>query len=341
MPHQPGFRLPPFTVERVYATSLAETIDWGLKLLGVPDQWKRTKGAGVRVAVLDTGADMFHAERGDLAAAIVATADFTNSRFGWHDRNGHGTHCAGVIGARHDDRGVVGIAPECTLVIGKVLGDDGAGSSIGIAQGIDWAVTFRPQVISMSLGSPQPDARIHAAIRRAVAAGVYVICAAGNDGPGPRDTVGWPARYDEPVAVGAVDQLGAVASFSSRGPAVDICAPGVDVLSTYLMGQYAKLSGTSMATPHVAGIVALMVAHRLATGEALPAPTELTQLLKETATGWQPGQGAGSGAGIINPTKVIGINRPAPIADQPPTLKLGFVNIYVPSRAGDLFSIGV
>jgi subtilisin family serine protease len=341
MPRQPVYRLPPFTVERVFATALAETVDWGLKLLGVPDEWKRTKGRGVRVAVLDTGADMFHAERGDLATAIVATADFTHSRFAWHDRQGHGTHCAGVIGARHDDRGVVGIAPECELLIGKVLGDDGSGSSVGISQGIDWAVTFRPHVISMSLGSSQPDAGIHAAIRRAVAAGVYIICAAGNDGPGPRDTVGWPARYQETVAVGAVDSHGAVAPFSSRGPAVDICAPGVDVLSTYLMGQYAKLSGTSMATPHVAGIVALMVAHRLASGEPLPEPAQLTQHLKDTATAWRPGQGGDSGAGIINPAKVIGINRPAPIADQPPTLKLGFVNIYMPSRAGDLFSIGV
>jgi len=341
MPRQPVYRLPPFTVERVFATSLAETVDWGLKLLGVPDAWKRTRGRGARVAVLDTGADLFHAEKGDLAAAIVATADFSHSRFGWQDRQGHGTHCAGVIGARQDERGVVGIAPQCQLLIGKVLGDDGSGSSTGIAQGIDWAVTFQPHVISMSLGSSQPDAGIHAAIQRAVATGAYVVCAAGNDGPGPRDTVGWPARFDEVVAVGAVDQNGAVANFSSRGPEVDVCAPGVDVLSTYLMGQYAKLSGTSMATPHVAGIVALMVGHALATGEKLPAPADLTRLLKETAIAWKPGQGAGSGAGIINPAKVIGINRPAPTPDQQPALNLLGLKIYVPSRAGDALSVGL
>lgn len=335
---EPGFHLPPYTIEAIFATQLAETVDWGLKLLGVPDEWKRSKGAGVRVAVLDTGVDKTHADRGDLAESVVQARDFSRSRFGFYDAAGHGTHCAGVIGARKNDNGVVGVAPECELLIGKVLGDDGSGSSTGIAQGIDWAVTFQPHVISMSLGSSQPDSRIYASIKKAVAQGCYVICAAGNEGPGPGDTVGWPARFDEVVAVGAVDQNGVVANFSSRGPEVDICAPGVDVLSTYLQGQYAKLSGTSMATPHVAGIVALMVGHRLATKTKLPKPDELQKLLIDTAKKWEPGQGAGSGAGIISPRDVLGIDTPIPQPGQPPAFSFAGVNVYMPARAGDFVS---
>ncbi len=304
-------RLPPFTVKRVF-TTLSETMDWGLKLLGVPNAWKITRGSGVRVAVLDTGADQTHVERGDLQGAVENLADFTGSRFGWIDFQGHGTHTAGTIGARQNNLGVIGVAPQCSLLIGKVLGDDGSGTSASVAAGIDWAVSQKADLISMSLGSPEPSPDIHAAILRAVKAGVFVVCAAGNEQDGQAasvDTVGYPARWPETVAVGAVDADGHVASFSSRGPEVDICAPGVDVLSTYLNGGYAKLSGTSMATPFVAGVVALAIAkHRAAAGGDSPliTPAQMIEHLTKYARPWNAGQGAGSGAGLIDPATVVG-----------------------------------
>jgi subtilisin family serine protease len=249
MPH-----LPPFRIESTHS-ALTETIDWSLAAYHIPNHWKDTRGRAVRVAVLDTGIDLSHP---DLADAIDDARDFTASRFGPADQNGHGTHTAGTIAARQNNLGVIGVAPDCRLLIGKVLGDDGSGSSANVAAGIDWAADSGADIISMSLGSPDPDDALLAAIERAVAKGKFIIAAAGNDG---RDnSVNYPARWSGTIAVAAVDASGHLAPFSSRGPEVDIAAPGENILSTWLRGTYAKLSGTSMATPFVAGVTALLVA---------------------------------------------------------------------------------
>jgi len=263
MPH-----LPPFRIESTHA-ALTETIDWSLAAYHIPNHWKDTRGAGVRVALLDTGIDQSHP---DLADAIDDARDFTNSPFGPADRNGHGTHTAGTIAARQNNLGVIGVAPDCRLLIGKVLGDDGSGSSANVAAGIDWAADSGADVISMSLGSPEPDDALLAAIERAVAKGKFIIAAAGNDG---RDnSINYPARWSGTIAVAAVDASGHLAPFSSRGPEVDIAAPGENILSTWLRGTYAKLSGTSMATPFVAGVTALLVAlHRTAVGQVSNLPS--------------------------------------------------------------------
>src|SRR5262245_13462417 len=127
--------LPPFRVEATL-TALAEPIDWSLTNYHVPVHWKATRGQGIRVAVLDTGIDESHP---DLALAIDDARDFTRSRYGPIDQNGHGTHTAGTIAARQNNVGVIGVAPDCRLLIAKVLGDDGSGSSTNVAAGIDWA----------------------------------------------------------------------------------------------------------------------------------------------------------------------------------------------------------
>ena len=264
MPH-----LPPFRIESTHV-ALTETIDWSLAAYHIPNHWKDTRGAGVRVALLDTGIDEQHP---DLADAIDDARDFTGSRFGPADQNGHGTHTAGTIAARQNHLGVIGVAPDCRLLIGKVLGDDGSGSSANVAGGIDWAADSGADIISMSLGSPEPDDALHAAIERAVAKGKFIIAAAGNDG---RDnSVNYPARWKSTIAVAAVDASGHLAPFSSRGPEVDIAAPGENILSTWLHGTYAKLSGTSMATPFVAGVTALLVSlHRTIVGQVSNLPRQ-------------------------------------------------------------------
>ncbi|MBI3463995.1 MAG: S8 family serine peptidase, partial [Planctomycetes bacterium] len=118
------YRLPPFTCEATFV-ALAEQIDWSLAAYKIPQHWVQTRGQGIKVAVLDTGVDLDHP---DLAAAIDEARDFTDSPSGPRDRNGHGTHVAGTIAARRNEAGVVGVAPECHLLIGKVLGDDGSGA---------------------------------------------------------------------------------------------------------------------------------------------------------------------------------------------------------------------
>lgn len=295
-------RLPPFRVEAAMAT-LSETVDWGLASYGIPEQWSSTRGAGVRVAVLDTGIESRH---DDLREGIAAARDFTRSRSGVEDRNGHGTHVAGTIGARKNSRGVVGVAPECRLLVGKVLDDGGSGSGRSVAAGIDWACAEGAEIISMSLGSASADGAIRSAIERATRDGRLVICAAGNDGRS--NSVNYPARWPETTAVAAVDRNGRVARFSSRGPEVDVAAPGQDVLSTYLRGGYAKLSGTSMATPFVTGVVALLIARRRKRGEEPLRLTavELREELRRTSRDAGPvGHDPNYGWGMINPAGML------------------------------------
>lgn len=317
----PRFRLPPYRVEAAFA-ALSETIDWGLAAYGVPAHWRQTQGQGVRVAVLDTG---ITAEHPDLADALDDARDFTRSPAGPRDVLGHGTHVSGIIAARRDGRGVVGVAPQCRLLAAKVLGDEGIGSDAAVAAGIDWAVASGADVLSMSFGAPQPGPALTAAIARAVERGRFVICAAGN--AGRPDSVDYPARLEATVAVGAVDRHGRVCAFSSRGEQVDVCAPGQDVLSTYLGGGYAKLSGTSMAAPFVSGVAALLVSKHRAAGGATPVRTQqqLLEHLRRTATDAGPaGKDPNYGYGLINPDSVLA-------GDDPPAhalpLRIGPVSV--------------
>jgi subtilisin family serine protease len=314
----PIFRVPPFTVQATYV-ALSETIDWGLAAYHVPQHWTETQGQGIRVAILDTGVVADHP---DLAGAIDDARDFTSSFWSTADRVGHGTHCCGIVGARRNDVGVVGVAPECRLLMAKVLGDDGAGDASSVAAGIDWAVSAGADVLSMSFGSPQSSPEIEQAIARAIAKQRFVVCAAGNNGQ--PDSVDYPARSGVTVAVGSVDQNGTVSRFSSRGDQVDICAPGENILSTYLQNGYARLSGTSMATPFVTGVVALLLAKHRAQGGGTPVDTEqqLVEHLRRTATDAGPqGKDPEYGYGLINPDSALAAGAPA--VQTPAQLRIG------------------
>lgn len=300
----PGkWRLPPYTVENTLM-STGELVDWGVKLLGVPDVWKLAAGEGVKVAVLDTGITGNHP---DLKDQIEQVRDFTGSPYGAGDQNGHGTHCAGIVAAREgNDYGCVGVAPKARLMIGKVLGDNGSGSSQGVANGILWAVEQKADVISMSLGSPSPDNTIRRALKRAVDEGVFVICAAGNSGPGP-NTVDYPGKWPEAIAVGAMNAQKQISRFSSRGPEVCVVAPGEQVTSCYHRTPLATLSGTSMATPFVAGVVALMISHnRKNGGPAIDGQGGLRNLLQQNTTDLDKvGNDPNAGWGLVEPGKLI------------------------------------
>lgn len=231
-------------------------IPWGVTRVKAPAAWDYTEGAGVRVAIIDTGINAKHRDlAGKVDGGYSAVSDCDKEEC-WTDDNGHGTHVAGTIGAKRDGRGVVGVAPRARLYAVKVLDADGSGSLSDVVEGIVWAANNEMQVANMSLGSSMPSDAMHRAIRYAKARGVVVVAAAGNSG----GSVGYPASYPETIAVSASDWNDKIAGFSSRGEAVDFIAPGVAVVSTAYNGDYANFSGTSMAAPHVAGLAALAVA---------------------------------------------------------------------------------
>ena len=309
----PIFRLPPYELKEVF-TQLSQTVDWGHAVIGVPRGWVRNRGKGARIAILDTGVQNNHP---DLNGQVIAAKDFTGSGSGHDDRAGHGTHVAGVVAAIDNDTGVVGVAPECNLIIGKVLGDDGSGGDSGIAAGIDWAIAQKAHVISMSLGSSSPSNRIHDAVKRAAAAGIVIIAAAGNEGPN-QGSVGYPGAFPECVCVGAFDANGKIANFSSRGSQLDVAGPGVNVLSCIPGSKYGRMSGTSMATPYVAGVAALVVGACLAFSRPTPTSAEFKAMLKGAsvdagATGRDPA----FGWGLIDPQFLIDNLGPKP----PPVAK--------------------
>lgn len=299
----PIFYLPPFKVDRIMLAT-AETIDWGSKLLGIPPLWQQTQGEGIKVAVLDTGIALEHP---DLKPAILAARDFTRSPSAADDAQGHGTHVAGIIAAQRNAHGIVGVAPKAKILAAKVLNDEGSGTSADIVAGIRWAVATGADILSLSLGSPEPDREIHQALLLAIAQGVFVITAAGNEGP-DLDTVGYPAGFPEMVAVGSIDRRKRLSRFSSRGRQVDVVAPGDEITSCYPPRGYAVLSGTSMATPFVSGVVALALAKHRKMGGKTPFRTQqdLIEHLCRTATDAGPsGFDPLYGCGILDPAKLI------------------------------------
>ncbi len=251
-------RLPPIIYgEKVYlANELQDFVDWGLKLHGIPELQNATQGEGVKVAILDTG-------RPDHFDCPPPIFSFNFTRYPTDiDGNGHSTHCAGILAGRANGKGVLGVAPAAQVGYCKVLGDDGSGDNQSIVAGIDAAIAQGVHVISMSLGGGY-DRSIDAACKRAVKAGIFLICAAGNQGEqGSRNTIGWPARLNDTIAVASYSESGLISGFSSRGPEIDVAFPGEQILSCWPGNKYRRLSGTSMATPFAAGVVALMLSYQ-------------------------------------------------------------------------------
>ncbi|WP_327088341.1 S8 family serine peptidase [Nonomuraea sp. NBC_01738] len=246
------------------------TLDRSVAQIGATQAWAAgLKGQGVKVAVLDTGVDTAHP---DLAGRIAATANFS-AEAGAQDGHGHGTHVASIIAGNGGT--YTGVAPESSLLVGKVLDNYGSGLESDVISGMQWAVAQQARVISMSLGGccPGPDNPLDQALDQLSAqSGALFVVAAGNDGV--NRTIGSPGTAKTALTVGAVDRADRVASFSSRGPTAydyglkpDISAPGVGIVAARAQGTsmgtpvdatHTTASGTSMATPHVAGAAAIL-----------------------------------------------------------------------------------
>jgi len=270
-------------------------LPWGVDRIDAEWAWSVSRGAGVKVAVIDTGIDWSHP---DLVDNLGGGVNYTSRNWwsapnlsAWNDDNGHGSHVAGIIAGVDNTIGVIGVAPEATLYAVKVLNKQGSGYDSDVIAGIEWAVDNGMDIANMSLGSNGDDPSLHAACDAAAAGGLILVAAAGNDG----NAVDYPGAYSSVIAVAALDINDQVASWSSHGPQVRLAAPGVSITSCWKGSGYATISGTSMASPHVAGAIALnLSANPFTTADNLLGP------------GWDEYTGYGIvdageiGTGIVN-----------------------------------------
>jgi len=271
----------------------ADSIDWGVARIGADKVWSIGSGVGVKIAIVDTGIQINHP---DLVSNIVQGYDFVNSDTDANDDNGHGTHVAGLASASLNQAGVVGVSHSSKLMPVKVLNAQGYGYLSDVAKGIYYATDNGARVINLSLGSTTDSLVLKDAVNYATSKGVLVVAAAGNDGGAP---CSYPAAYSNAICVVATDSNNLLASFSNIGG--ELAAPGVYNYSTYLGGTYRYLSGTSMATPHVSGAVALLFS-------VCPtcSASEIRTVMRETAVDLgEVGQDILFGYGLVDLTAAV------------------------------------
>jgi subtilisin len=242
-------------------------IDWGVEAIKAPQFWRLTEGEGVTIVTMDTGVDTSHP---DLQGKIKSQFNMINKNLDVTDEYGHGSHVAGLLVGE-----ITGVAPQAELHAIKVLDGDGRGSYANIMDGITHAINLKADVLSISLGVPHDIPLIlRQRIIQAYESGVTIISATGNNG---RAEAFYPARMNEVIAVGGLDQNLQLTTFTNMG--YDVLAPAVDILSTYKDNNYAKMTGTSMASPLVAGAIALLISHYRKQGKELK-PWDIKKMLQ-------------------------------------------------------------
>jgi subtilisin family serine protease len=313
--------------------------EWGLTKIRAPEAWDIQKGdPAVVVAVIDTGIDLDHP---DLVGNLVAGRDLVDitgpPKAGWHfegdvltpddvaeDEVGHGTHVAGTIAAMTDNSlGVAGVSWSSKLmpvrVLARIVRDSdglvsGVGTAVDIAAGIVWAVDHGARIINMSLGGYADTFVERSAVIYAIAHNVLVVAAMGNDNT---TAPSFPAAYPGVIAVGAIGQDDKRAAFSNTGPHIAVVAPGVGVHSTFMGGGFSDLSGTSMATPHVAGVAALMSSTK-STLTAIEMATALRATARPlTDSAADPVPNPRYGSGLVDARAALDQLSPAPTPPGP------------------------
>jgi subtilisin family serine protease len=252
----PRIQLPDLQIEFVYQT-LSEVYDWGLTDLNIPEIHKQTLGEGIKVCVIDSG----RSDHFEVAQNVADSKNFTDSRT-VKDNFGHSTFISGIIAARKNDEGIIGVAPGASLYLAKAIDDGGRGNPAAMVNSVKWAINKGVDIISISAGSFFNFRPLHNIIKTAYRKNIIVLAAAGNSGKRHFD-VAFPARYPEVIGVAAYDKRHKAAKFSSRGINVFCAMPGVDIYSTWIGNTFCKSKGTSYACPMLAGVCALVLSqHR-------------------------------------------------------------------------------
>jgi thermitase len=260
---------------------------WGPQKVQAPAAWDVTRSSSdTWIAIIDTGVQYDHP---DLAGKVVRGYDFVDDDWDPYDGNGHGTHCAGIAAAvTNHGRGIAGMAPNATIYAVRVLNNSGSGTLDDVANGIIHAADSGADVISLSLGASVGATTLKNAVDYAWNKGVVVVAAAGNNGT---SLPTYPAYYSNAIAVAATDSNDNKAYFSNYGSSwVDVAAPGVNIVSTYRGSSYASLSGTSMATPHVAGLAGLLDAQGRSASQIRAAIENTADRISGTGTYWSKGR---------------------------------------------------
>ena len=274
-----------------------QQVGWGVKRIGGEVYLNVKPRKRLRVAIMDTGIMTKHP---DLKGNVASGINITGTGSDILDPNGHGTHVAGIIGALNNEIGIVGVMPEVDLYAVKVFDSRGDGSLSNIIRGLQWCINQGIKVVNMSFGSATDNDTFREVFKAAERAGIIMVAAAGNDQT--KHQIQYPAVYTETVAVSSLNELNSLSNFSSYGPEIDLIAPGEQILSTWNNGSYKTLSGTSMAAPHVSGVI-LQVLNKWGN----MSPAQIKRHLKNTAQRL-PIKDEYQGAGLIDLAKALSIN---------------------------------
>lgn len=292
------FFLPPHCINEVAMTLTdGQSMAWNTQMLNIPEihSLYAITGEDVTVGMIDTGVY----NHPDLKFEKILNAtnesyDPTNHR----SLNGHGVGVAGVIAAKNNNLGFLSVAPDCKLVAVKGMRENGTGMMKEIVKAMYMCAENGCSFINMSLGTPSKSHDLYMAVRELRDKGILIVAASGNSGRvGGKNEVNYPARYEETIAVAAINQNKKVSSFSSKGWEVEIAAPGEHIMTTWLNNSYSALSGTSFAAPHVTGILALLKQAGVAVSAKLLSDTamDIEDVARDIKTGY----------GLINPYQIV------------------------------------
>ncbi|WP_256760656.1 S8 family peptidase [Cohnella sp. WQ 127256] len=248
-------------------------IPWGVKHIQAPQAWSRTTGYRVKVGVIDTGVDFGHP---DLRHSLERGINLLHRMALPQDDNGHGTHISGTIASANELQGMIGVAPRSMIYPIKAFDHNGSAFVSDIILGIEWCIRNQMDVVNMSFGMKTKSKSLLNAVNNAYRSGVLIVASSGNDGR--VGDIDYPARYSQTIAVGATNQLSRIAKFTNRSDMIDIYAPGDRIISAWLRGKHREMSGTSMATSHVTGAIALLLAMKPGL-----TPAQIKDIIKSSA----------------------------------------------------------